>query len=85
MRQRTQQMVTATPQNEVVVRNDNQQEVEEGIVQLAELSHNPTSLHDLWSEYRFGLNGRKPAIQFTRKERNVSRAVAAKYSRRHYV
>eukprot|EP00985_Skeletonema_marinoi_P019559 scaffold11256_cov65-Skeletonema_marinoi.AAC.1 len=85
VRQRTQQMVTATTQNEVVVRNDNQQEVEEGIVQLAELSHNPTSLHDLWREYRFGLNGRKPAIQFTRKERNVSRAVAAKYSRRHYV
>ncbi|KAK1737232.1 hypothetical protein QTG54_012099 [Skeletonema marinoi] len=85
VRQRTQQMVTATTQNEVVVRNDNQQEVEEGIVQLAELSHNPTSLHDLWREYRFGLNGRKPAIQFTRKERNVSRAVAAKYYRRNYV
>lgn len=83
VRQRTQGLVAATAQDELG-RNDNRQDVD-GDVQLAELSHNPTSLHDLWREYRFGLNGRKPAMQFTRAERNVSRAVAAKYSRRNAI
>ena len=50
-------------------------EEEEGLVPLEEttpatLSHNPRSLHLLWQEYKFGINDRKPAEQFTREERN---------------
>ena len=40
-------------------------------VTTATLSNNPRSLVLLWQEYKFGINGRKPAEQFTRAERNV--------------
>lgn len=49
------------------------------------LSMNPTSLMDLWKEYKFGIDGRKPAQQFTRKERNSSNAIKQTYSRRNQV
>ncbi len=46
------------------------------------LSRGPTSLHALWTEYRIGLNGSKPAKQFTQRERNQDQATRQKYSRR---
>ena len=46
---------------------DNYHMLEE-VIQPAELSHNPRSLQGLWREYKEGLNGRKPAEQFTTAE-----------------
>ena len=54
----------------------------EEVIQPAELSHNPRSLQGLWREYKEGLNGRKPAEQFTTDEVNINKAVATKYGRR---
>ena len=50
----------------------------------ATLSNNPRSLHLLWQEYKFGINGRKPAEQFTLEERNMP-ATKQKYYRRNLV
>ena len=41
-------------------------------IRPATLSNNPRSLCDLWREYEFGINGRKPAKEFTMQERNVT-------------
>lgn len=41
-----------------------------GQQQEALLSHNPRTLMELWREYKHGLDGRKPAEQFTMAERN---------------
>ena len=50
--------------------------VNDELVQLQEatpstLSNNPRLLRLLWQGYTFGINGRKPAKQFTPKERNM--------------
>jgi len=37
---------------------------------MATLSHNPRSLIELWREFQFGVDGRKPASHFTTRERN---------------
>lgn len=54
--------------------------------QDALLSHNPRTLLELWREYKHGLDGRKPAEQFTMAERN-SRVggVKQKWYRRNVV
>jgi hypothetical protein len=50
------------------------------------LSNNPRTLEDLWREYKFGLNGRKPAEQFTSSERNSRiEGVKQKYYRRNVI
>ena len=54
----------------------------EEVDEQAVLSHNPRSLKELWVEFKFGLNGNKPAEQFTRKERNANRSIRQKYYRR---
>ena len=48
---------------------------QEGLVSMEEvtpatLSNNFCSLSLLWQEYKFGINGRKPAEQFTKAEQN---------------
>jgi len=45
------------------------------------LVRNPKSLHVLWQEYEFGVGGRKPAREFSSKERG---AVKFSYSLRKY-
>jgi hypothetical protein len=40
---------------------------------ISTLSPNPRSLRELWLEYKFGIDGRKPAEQFTTREKNASR------------
>ena len=50
----------------------------------ATLSNNPRSLQLLWQEYKFGINGRKPAEQFIPKDRNVPDN-KQKYYRRNLV
>ena len=50
----------------------------------ATLSNNPRSLHLLWQEYKFGINDKKPAEQFTLEERNMP-ATKQKYYRRNLV
>ena len=62
---------------------------EKGLVPLKEitpvtLSNNSRSLHLLWQEYKFGINGRKPAEKFTREERNT-KANKQKYYHRNHV
>ena len=50
----------------------------------ATLSNNSRSLSLLWQEYKFGINGRKPAEQFTKAERN-SKPNKQKYYRRNMI
>ena len=40
------------------------------VLEAATLSHNPRTLMELWREHKFGTDGRKPAEQFTARERN---------------
>lgn len=47
------------------VRHDNEHENEPQL-----LSHNPRTLIELWREWKHGIDGRKPAEQFTTAERN---------------
>ena len=63
---------------------DNYHMLEE-VIKPAELSHNPRSLQALWREYKEGLNGRKPAEQWSTDEVNVNKAVATMYGRRRQV
>ena len=50
------------------------------------LSHNPRSLLELWHEYKHGLDGRKPAEQFSTIERNIRvGGLKQKYYRRNVV
>jgi hypothetical protein len=51
---------------------DNYHMLEE-VIKQAELSQNPRSLQRLWREYKEGLNGRKPAEQFTTAEVNINK------------
>ena len=52
----------------------------------ATLSNNPKSLPELWNEFKFGIDGKKPAQQFTTQERNVrAGGVKQKYYRRNHV
>ena len=52
----------------------------------ATLSNNPGSLCELWREYEFGIDGRKPAKEFTRQERNVTLGgTKQKYYRRSHL
>ena len=41
----------------------------------AKLYKSPKSLHDLWHEFQFGLNGSKPAREFTLKERGKNKSL----------
>jgi hypothetical protein len=50
---------------------------------LSTLSNNPRSLKELWLEYKVGIGGRKPAEQFTTREKNSSRRVKQQYYRRN--
>lgn len=45
----------------------------------------PVSLHLLWEEYTVGVDGRKPAKQFTKGEINVNKPMATRYCRRNNV
>jgi hypothetical protein len=47
------------------------------------LSPNPRSLRELWLEYKFGIDGRKAAEQFTTREKNASSRMKQKYYRRN--
>ena len=49
------------------------------------LNSNPRTLQCLWHEYKFGINDRKPAEQFTTVEKNASRRIKLKYWRRDVV
>ena len=50
---------------------------------MATLSSSPRSLMELWREFEFGIDGRKPASQFTIAERNNrSGGIKQKYYRR---
>ena len=65
-------------------------EEEEGLVPLEEttsatLSNNPRSLHLLWQEYKFGINGRKPAERFNREERNKKETRTKILSQKSYL
>ena len=52
----------------------------------ATLCNNPRTLHQLWREYKFGIDGRKAAETFTTKERNERLGGAKqKYYRRNVV
>ena len=44
--------------------------VEDEIQTMATLSSNPKTLREVWREYKFGIDGRKPAEQFTSQARN---------------
>ena len=62
---------------------------EDGLAPLEEvspatLSNNPRSMLMLWQEYKFGVNGRKAAEQFTVAERN-SKPNKQKYYRRNMI
>jgi hypothetical protein len=45
----------------------------------ATLSPKPRSLRELWLEYKVGIDGRKPAEQFTKREKNASQKLKQKY------
>lgn len=62
-----------------------QDHVDDSAVKPAKLSVCPTSMHALWMEYRVGLNGNKPAMQFSQRERNKDQSTRQKYSRRKVV
>jgi hypothetical protein len=52
----------------------------------ATLSQNPRTLMDLWTEYKFGIGGRKAAQNFTSQERNKrANGLKQKYYRRNIV
>ena len=51
-------------------------------MEMATLSPNPRSLKELWLEYKYGLDGRKPAEHFTTKKRNQNGKIKQKYYRR---
>jgi hypothetical protein len=52
----------------------------------AVLCKRPRSLKELWMEYKFGIDGNKPAEQFTSKERNnVAGGIKQRYYRRRVV
>jgi hypothetical protein len=50
---------------------------------ISTLSPNPRSLRELWLEYKFGIDGRKPAEQFTTREKNASNRMKQMYYRRN--
>ena len=61
-------------------------DVGDDVPNMATLSNNPRSLHELWQEYKYGIDGRKPAEQFTSKERNNrQKGTKQKYYRRNCV
>ena len=43
------------------------------------LSSNPCTVQSLWYEYKFGINDRKPAYQFTVAEKNTNSQMKHKY------
>jgi len=49
---------------------------------FAALSENPSTLNDLWIEYRFGISGRKAAKDFTRAEKEEFKSQYC--ARRHF-
>ena len=53
-----------------------------GLSPLVTLSNSPASIHDLWAEYTVGIAGRKPAKDFTARERGRGKYL---YSRRNQV
>ena len=44
-------------------------------IRLARLYKHPKTLFDLWKEYQFGLNGEKPAKEFTLEERGKNKSM----------
>ncbi len=55
-------------------------------INAAVLVQNPKTLMELWREYKFGIEGRKPAEQFTTAERNNRvGGINQKYYRRNVV
>lgn len=55
------------------------------IVQPARLSDRPSTLMEVWREYKVGLHGNKPAEQFTRSERNANRSTKQKFQNRNKI
>jgi len=55
------------------------------VIQPVCLSKQPTSVLQLWQEYKSGLNGNKPAQQFTMSEQNSTKDVKQMWHRRNKV
>jgi Transcriptional activator of glycolytic enzymes len=53
--------------------------------QPATLSDNIKTLDELWTEYISGIDGRKPAMSFTKDERKSSKSLKQKYYRRNLI
>jgi hypothetical protein len=53
--------------------------------QPATLSDNVKTLDELWTEYISGIDGQKPAMSFTKDERNSSKSLKQKYCRRNLI
>ena len=51
----------------------------------ARLSSNLRTLRALWNEYKFGIDGRKPAEHFSVQERTSSNSLKQKYWRRNHI
>ena len=81
VRQRTQQSDPRLVMQTLAQGYANYHQLEE-VIKPAELSHTPRSLQMLWREYKVGINGMKAAEQLTTQEKNVSKKMAQKYSRR---
>ena len=57
-----------------------------GVQNMATLTNNPRSLKELWTEYKFGIDGRRKAAEkFTVRERNNRREIKQKYYRRENI
>ena len=85
VRQRTQQM-PGVGQIRVQTLNDGlHNNLLEDVVRPANLSHLVPSLEMMWKEYKSGLDGNKPAEQFSTKERNVTKKMAVMYGRRNHI
>ena len=82
-------LVRQRPPNRAALLTSSNQADEDGLAPLVEvspatLSNNPRSLLLLWQEYKFGINGRKAAEQFSTAERNI-KSNKQKYYRRNLV
>ena len=83
--QQQQQQAPLTNENErrLLALNGNPSNPLPEIVQPANLCDRPSSLVMLWEEYINGIDGNKPAEQFSRAEVNVNKAMAVRYGRRN--
>ena len=62
-------------QNINIEDEDDNELLELDTIRLVRLYKHPKSLFDLWKEYQFGLNGEKPAKEFTLEERGKNKSM----------